>query len=74
MNNDILGNIYFSFVPDNGAKDVSARNCSQTTKEQANTISKVKLNKIGFRVLVYGFCFKIFINKEEINIHKLIQN
>ena len=37
---------------------VSARNCSQTTKEQANTISKVKLNKIGFRVLVYGFGFK----------------
>ena len=41
-------------------------------EEQANTISKVKLNKIGFRV--YGFGFKDFINKEEINIHKLIQN
>ena len=41
-------------------------------EEQANTISKVKLNKIGFRV--YGFGFKKFINKEEINIHKLIQN
>ena len=27
-------------------------------EEQANTISKVKLNKIGFRVLVYGFGFK----------------
>ena len=26
-------------------------------EEQANTISKVKLNKIGFRVLVYGFGF-----------------
>ena len=37
-------------------------------EEQANTISKVKLNKIGFRVL------KNFIGKEEINIHKLIQN
>ena len=43
-------------------------------EEQANTISKVKLNKIGFRVLVYGFGFKKFISKEEINIHKLIQN
>ena len=53
---------------------VSSRNCSQTTKEQANTISKVKLNKIGFRVLVYGFGFKNFISKEEINIQKLIQN
>ena len=39
-------------------------------EEQANTISKVKLNKIGFRVLV----LKNFISKEEINIHKLIQN
>ena len=37
-------------------------------EEQANTISKVKLNKIGFRVLV----LKKFISKEEINIHKLI--
>ena len=27
-------------------------------EEQANTISKVKLNKIGFRVLVYGFGLK----------------
>ena len=27
-------------------------------EEQENTISKVKLNKIGFRVLVYGFGFK----------------
>ena len=43
-------------------------------EEQANTISKVKLNKIDFRVLVYGFGFKNFISKEEINIHKLIQN
>ena len=43
MNNDIPGKIYFSFIPDNGTKDVSARNCSQTTKEQANTIS---INKI----------------------------
>ena len=43
-------------------------------EEQANTISKVKLNKIGFRVLVYGFGFKKFIRKEKINIHKLIQN
>ena len=43
-------------------------------EEQSNTISKVKLNKIGFRVLVYGFGFKNFISKEEINIHKLIQN
>ena len=49
-------------------------NCSQSTKEQANTISKVKLNKIGFRVLVYGFGFKNLISKEEINIHKIIQN
>ena len=39
MNNDIPQNIYFIFVPGNGAKDVSARNCSETTKEQANTIS-----------------------------------
>ena len=39
MNNDIPGKIYFSFVPGNDAKDVSAGNCSQTTKEQANTIS-----------------------------------
>ena len=39
MNNDIPGKIYFSFVPNNGAKDVSARNCSQTIEEQANTIS-----------------------------------
>ena len=38
-----------------GIRLVSARNCSQTTKEQANTISKVKLNKIGFRVLVFSF-------------------
>ena len=52
MNNDVPGKIYFSFIPNSDAKDVSARNCSQTTKEQANTISKVKLNKIGFRVLV----------------------
>ena len=37
---------------------VSARKFFETTKEQANTISKVKLNKIGFRVLVYGFGFK----------------
>ena len=43
-------------------------------EEQANTISKVKLNKIGFRVLVYCFGFKKFISKEEINIHKIIQN
>ena len=41
-------------------------------EEQANTISKVKLSKIGFRVFVYGFGFKKFISKEEINIHKLI--
>ena len=37
-------------------------------EEQAKTISKVKLNQIGFRVLV----LKNFISKEEINIHKLI--
>ena len=43
-------------------------------EEQANTISKVKLSKIGFRVFVYGFGFKNFNSKEEINIHKLIQN
>ena len=43
-------------------------------EEQANTISKVKLNKIGFRALVYGFDFKNFISKGEISIHKLIQN
>ena len=43
-------------------------------EEQANTISKVKLSKIGFRVFVYGFGFKNFINKDEINIHKLIHN
>ena len=43
-------------------------------EEQANTISKVKLNKIGFRILVNCFGFKKFISKEEINIHKLIQN
>ena len=43
-------------------------------EEQANAISKVKLNKIGFRVLVYGFGFKNFISKDEINIHKLIHN
>ena len=43
-------------------------------EEQANTISKVKLNKIDFRFLVYGFGFKNSISKEEINIHKIIQN
>ena len=37
MNNP--GKIWFNFIPENGAKDVSAINCSQTTKEQANTIS-----------------------------------
>ena len=37
---------------------VSAIIFFETTKEQANTISKVKLNKIGFRVLFYGFGFK----------------
>ena len=41
-------------------------------EEQANTISKVKLNKIDFRVSVYGFGFEKFVNKEEINIHNLI--
>ena len=39
-------------------------------EEQGNTISKVKLNQIGFRVLV----LKNFIRKEEINIHKIIKN
>ena len=41
-------------------------------EEQDNTISKVKLNKIGFRVLVYGF--KKYISKEEIDIHNIIHN
>ena len=36
-------------------------------EEQANTISKIKLNKIGFRVLV-----RIFIYKKVIHINKLI--
>ena len=43
-------------------------------QEQANTISKWNIIKFGFMDLVYGFGFKKFINKEEINIHKLIQN
>ena len=34
MNNDIPGKIYFSSILGNGAKYVSARNCSQPTKEQ----------------------------------------
>ena len=44
MNNDIRGNIYFSFVPDNNAKDVSARNFSQTTirTSQHNLENKIK--------------------------------
>ena len=36
-------------------------------EEQANTISKIKLNKIGFMVLV-----RIFIHKKVIHINKLI--
>ena len=43
-------------------------------EEQAKTISEVKLNKIAFRIFVYGFGFRNFISKEEINIHKLIKN
>ena len=38
-------------------------------EEQANTISKVKLKKIGFRVLVWNLN-----SKDVINIHNLIQN
>ena len=42
-----------------GFDNVSARNCSQTTKEQANTISinKIKKNRF-FRVLVVQFVNK----------------
>ena len=41
-------------------------------EEQANTISNKNKIKLFLRVLVFGF--KNFISKEEINIHKLIQN
>ena len=43
-------------------------------EEQANTISNKNKIKLVLRVLVYGFGFKKFISKEEINIHKIIQN
>ena len=50
------GKLCFSFVPNNDAKYVSVGNCSQTTKEQANTISinQTKKNRF-FRVLVVQF-------------------
>ena len=51
--------VCFSFIPSNDAKGVSARNCSQTTKEQGNTISQNKLNKTGFQ----GFLVVQFVNK-----------
>ena len=43
-------------------------------EEQANTISNKNKIKLVLRVLVYGFGFKNLIKKEEINIHKIIQN
>ena len=42
------GRYTFIFVPDNGAKDVSARIFLRLPQEQANTISKIKQNEIGF--------------------------
>ena len=54
MNNP--GKVCFRFILGNGANDVSARNCSQTTKEQANTISINQIKKNWFfRVLVVQF-------------------
>ena len=54
------GKVCFSFVPGNNAKNVSAINYSQTTKEQANTIlvNKIKKNGFFFRVLVVKFVNK----------------
>ena len=43
-------------------------------EELANTISNKNKIKLVFRVLVHSFGFKNFINKEEINIDKLMQN
>ena len=43
-------------------------------EEQANTILKVKLNKTGFYGFGLWFWLKNSLIKEEINIHKLIQN
>ena len=43
-------------------------------EEQANTISRVKLNKTGFYGFGLWFWLKTSSIKEEINIHKLIQN
>ena len=40
-------NRFSTSLPGNGTKDVSARICSQTTEEQANTISINQLSKIG---------------------------
>ena len=56
MNNDIPGKIYFNFLPGNGAKDVSARNCSRLQEEQANTISKMKQSKTVFYI-AFGLKF-----------------
>ena len=52
MNNDIPGKIYFSFIPGNMPKMLVPEIVLRLLNEQANTISKVKLNKIGFRVFV----------------------
>ena len=55
MNNNIPGKIYFSYVPENSAKYVCARNCSQTTKEQASTISKQKAKKMKLVFMIFGW-------------------
>ena len=57
--------MFSTSFPDNGAKDVCARNCFQTTKKQANTISNIQSNKTRFLGFLKGFPVVKFGDKRE---------
>ena len=47
--------MFSTSFPGNGAKDVCARNCFQTTKKQANIISNIQSSKTRVLGFLKGF-------------------
>ena len=58
-------NLFSTSFPGNGAKDVYAKNCFQTTRKQANIISNLSIKKTGFLGFFKDFMVVKFVDKRE---------